>query len=101
MTLEDEIGQEIYVAGESVPSGIYKHLDSPHILELDGEDTLPGRLDGRATYYVRLRHTWRAPNLRFADVAALDGGQQGSMRLFADSLHLSKLGLTCKTRYNT
>ena len=60
MRREYESGEELYAAGESVPSGIYKHLDSPYILDLAGEDTLPGRLDGRATYYVRLRHTWGA-----------------------------------------
>ena len=60
MRREDESGDELYAAGESVPSGIYKHLDSSYILEVDGEDTLPGRLDGRASYYVRLRHTWGA-----------------------------------------
>ena len=60
MTREDESGEELYAAGESVRPGIYKHLDSPYILELDGDDTLPGRLDGRPTYYLRLRHTWGA-----------------------------------------
>jgi len=51
---ENEMEEELYTAGERVPSGRYKHVDSPYILKLDGDDTLPARLDGHVTYYVRI-----------------------------------------------
>jgi hypothetical protein len=49
-----EIEGEFYMAGERVPPGTYKHVDSPYTLKLDREDTLPARLDGRATCYIRV-----------------------------------------------
>ena len=58
MRLSNEIGEALYMAGERVPPGMYKHVDSPYTLKLDGEDTLPARLDGHITCYVRL-HEWR------------------------------------------
>lgn len=57
MRCENKMEEELYTAGEHVPPGIYKHVDSPYIHKLDDYGTLPARLDGRVTYYVSI-HTW-------------------------------------------
>ena len=58
MRQEGEIDRELYMAGHTVPPGVYKHLDSSYIHTLDGENMLPARLDGHVTYYVRIQ-PWR------------------------------------------
>jgi hypothetical protein len=57
MREKDLSEEEFYRAGDRVPAGIYKHVDSPYTLILDGEGALPARLDGHTTCYVRI-HLW-------------------------------------------
>jgi hypothetical protein len=51
----DPAGEERFKAGERVPPGTYKHVDSPYIVRLESDDTLPARLDGRPTVFVRVQ----------------------------------------------
>ena len=55
---KDLFERELFLAGERVPSGRYKNLDSPRVLVLDYEDVLPAAMDGRVTCYTRLQ-SWR------------------------------------------
>lgn len=60
-----EIG-EIYVAGETVPAGTYRRLDTGRTLMLAGPDALPASLDGRVACYVRVASTWGQHMLKAA-----------------------------------
>jgi hypothetical protein len=54
----DQFVDELYLAGERVPSGVYRQLGSSREIRLDAEDFLPASLDGRVACYVRVRNTW-------------------------------------------
>jgi len=54
----DECAQSFYLAGERVPPGVYKQVDSGHQICLETEDFLPGGMDGHATAYVPVQNTW-------------------------------------------
>lgn len=54
----DECAEILYAAGERVPAGVYKQLDSSHQVIFDQEGVLPGGMDGHATIYVGIRNTW-------------------------------------------
>ncbi len=42
---------ELYLAGQRVPAGVYKQIESNRIVILDMEDFLPASLDGRVACY--------------------------------------------------
>jgi hypothetical protein len=54
----DPFGEELYLAGERVPEGLYRQLESGREVRLDHEDFLPASLDGRVACYLHIRHTW-------------------------------------------
>ena len=54
----DQFVDELYLAGEKVPSGIYKQIGSSREIRLEREDVLPASLDGRVACYIRINHTW-------------------------------------------
>ncbi len=62
----DECVQNLYLAGERVPPGVYKQVDSCHQVCLDTEDFLPAGMDGHATVYVRVQNTWAQIQQRHA-----------------------------------
>ncbi len=43
---------ELYLAGERVPPGIYKEIESGRRIRHDGEDFLPASLDWRVACYA-------------------------------------------------
>ena len=49
---------ELYLAGEYVPSGLYREIDSRREVRLDQEGQLPASLDGRIAAYVCVEYTW-------------------------------------------
>jgi hypothetical protein len=48
----------VYLAGERVPAGTYREVESGREIQLDTEDYLPATLDGRVAAYVNLLYTW-------------------------------------------
>jgi hypothetical protein len=58
----DAFVEELYLAGERVPSGTYKQLGSSRVIRVEEEDALPASLDGRVACYVRVQHTWAQMN---------------------------------------
>jgi len=55
----DQFVDELFLAGERVPSGIYKQLGGTREVSLDhDDDLLPASLDGRIACYMRVRTTW-------------------------------------------
>jgi len=55
---EDYAAGELHVAGETVPAGLYRRLDTGQTLCLVQDDSLPASLDGRVACYVRVVATW-------------------------------------------
>jgi hypothetical protein len=55
---EDFAVGEIHIAGERVPAGTYKRVDTGRTVRLIHEDSLPASLDGRVACYVRVAGTW-------------------------------------------
>ena len=53
---KDEHGDNLYLAGEKVPPGRYKQVESGRIIFLEEEDYLPASLDGRIACYLAIRH---------------------------------------------
>ena len=62
----DQFVDEIYLAGEKVPSGVYKQLGGGREIKLDKEDFLPASLDGRVACYMRIYNTWQQLQQRAA-----------------------------------
>lgn len=54
----DQFVEELYLAGERVPPGIYRQVGSNREIHLDHEDFLPASLDGRVACYERMQRTW-------------------------------------------
>ena len=50
--------QVLFTAGQRVPGGRYRELESGRMIILDTDDTLPASLDGRVACYVRLSPGW-------------------------------------------
>jgi hypothetical protein len=68
MTMERDVdlyGNELLRAGERAPAGRYKLVDSSMTVELQEDDVLPGCLNGRVSWYVRL-HFWGDAGNRLA-----------------------------------
>ena len=54
----DHFADEIHLAGELVPPGLYRQIATGRTVSLDHEDRLPGSLDGRVACYVVVRDSW-------------------------------------------
>jgi len=54
---QDPFAEALFLAGERVPPGIYRQIDSKRVIYITSEDHLPASLDGRVACYVRVR-TW-------------------------------------------
>ncbi len=54
----DQFVDELFLAGERVPSGTYKQIGGGREIHLDHEDFLPASLDGRVACYMRVNNTW-------------------------------------------
>lgn len=50
--------EQTFRAGERVPAGLYRQIDSRRMVRLHGEDYLPASLDGRVACYERIDDTW-------------------------------------------
>lgn len=55
----DQYADEIYLAGERVPAGLYKQIGSTREVRLSHEDFLPASFDGRVACYQRISR-WSA-----------------------------------------
>jgi hypothetical protein len=65
MWKQPENGQyvdELFLAGERVPSGIYKQIGGTREVRLEHEDFLPASLDGRVACYTRIDSVWSYAN---------------------------------------
>ena len=56
--LNDFLMDELYIAGEHVPSGLYRDIDTRREVRLDQDGMLPASLDGRIAAYVCVEYTW-------------------------------------------
>jgi hypothetical protein len=54
----DQFVEELFLAGERVPSGVYRQIGGDREVCLDHEDFLPASLDGRVACYMRVQSTW-------------------------------------------
>ncbi|HSV75013.1 MAG TPA: hypothetical protein VLH79_14730 [Chthonomonadales bacterium] len=54
----DQFVDELYLAGERVPSGVYRQVGTCRQVCLDRDDFLPASLDGRVACYMRVNNTW-------------------------------------------
>ena len=54
----DQFADELYLAGEKVPSGVYRQIGGNREVRLEKEDFLPASLDGRVACYMRVNMTW-------------------------------------------
>ena len=54
----DSFMDEIFLAGERVPSGLYRELDSRREIRLEKDGYLPATLDGRVATYICVMYTW-------------------------------------------
>jgi hypothetical protein len=50
---------EFYLAGQRVPSGLYREIGAGREVLLEEEGVLPASLDGRVATYICVRYTWR------------------------------------------
>jgi len=55
----DQFADEVFLAGERVPSGVYRQIGGSREVRLDHEDFLPASLDGRVACYMRVHPTWQ------------------------------------------
>jgi hypothetical protein len=58
LTLNEMMTSDLYLAGERVPAGIYREVESGREVRLEVEGYLPATLDGRVAAYVSLTYTW-------------------------------------------
>lgn len=57
--LSDLFVDELYLAGQRVPAGLYREVGTGREVRLEEESTLPASLDGRIATYICMRYTWR------------------------------------------
>jgi hypothetical protein len=57
-TLNELTTANLYLAGERVPAGLYRDVESGREIRLETEDYLPATLDGRVAAYVCLLSIW-------------------------------------------
>jgi hypothetical protein len=60
----DQFAEELFLAGERVPSGTYRQVGSGREVRLDSDDFLPASLDGRVACYLRVTRTWNEVSKR-------------------------------------
>ena len=63
---------ECYLAGERVPSGLYREIGTGRQVELLEESVLPASLDGRVAAYLCVRYTWRQHQMSHVDAQRTD-----------------------------
>lgn len=51
---DEQYVDELFLAGEMVPPGVYKQIGGDRVVNLDTEDWLPASLDGRTAVYMRV-----------------------------------------------
>ncbi len=56
--LKEPLEGELFLAGERVPRGIYRQIETKREIVLDREDTLPASLDGRVACYELVPRRW-------------------------------------------
>ncbi len=56
--MEPRNEDDIYLAGERVPPGRYRRLDSSMTICLEREGDLPASLDGHVACYMPVRASW-------------------------------------------
>ncbi len=56
--LSDLFIDELYLAGQRVPAGLYREIGTGREVRLEQEDVLPASLNGRIATYVCERYTW-------------------------------------------
>lgn len=54
----DQFTEELFLAGERVPSGTYRQIGGGREVCLERDDILPASLDGRVACYLRVHNTW-------------------------------------------
>ena len=54
----EQLADELFLAGERVPSGTYKQVGGEREVRLEEEDFLPASLDGRVACYMRVDYAW-------------------------------------------
>ena len=54
----DQYVDELFLAGEKVPSGTYRQIGNGREVSLEKEDVLPASLDGRVACYMRIHSRW-------------------------------------------
>lgn len=53
----DHFSDDLLLAGQRAPAGLYRELGSGRLVQLDRSDVLPASLDGRVACYVPVQ-TW-------------------------------------------
>ncbi len=56
--LDPRFVDEHYLAGQCVPSGIYRDAETGRVVRLEEHGHLPASLDGRVAVYVCVEYTW-------------------------------------------
>ncbi len=54
----DQFAEELHLAAERVPPGVYLQVGTGRRVCIETEDTLPASLDGQVACYIRVRSTW-------------------------------------------
>lgn len=54
----DQYVDELFLAGEHVPSGVYRQIGNGREIKLEQDDVLPASLDGRVACYMRVHSQW-------------------------------------------
>lgn len=53
-----DFSDELYLAGQTVPSGMYREIDTGREVRVGEHDQLPASLDGRVAAYICVEYTW-------------------------------------------
>ncbi|MCW3099101.1 MAG: hypothetical protein JWL77_4719 [Chthonomonadaceae bacterium] len=56
--LSDLFVDELYIAGQRVPAGLYREIGTGREVQLEEEGVLPASLNGRIATYICVRYTW-------------------------------------------
>lgn len=56
--LTDFFTDELYLAGQPVPSGLYREVDTGREIHMEEQDQLPASLDGKVASYICVQYTW-------------------------------------------
>lgn len=72
----DQFVEELLLAGERVPPGVYRQVGTNRVVVYDHEDVLPASLDGRVACYVRVQSSWTLQQVRIPNRNE-EGGMPG------------------------